>query len=160
MELCKGLAPCYISRRRHEEVRKQMEETGRILQGRLNDAVRVLKETDRIVRDMLAKLEHMVALDIVGPLIEGMKVKYSENKEALAYFESLKEEALSHLDDFRPVEEEQQQTSLSFLKIPRQESSSTKYIVNVFISNDKNNGAPVVFESNPTYLNLFGRIEY
>ncbi len=143
-----------------EEVRKQMEETGRILQGRLNDAVRVLKETDRIVRDMLAKLEHMVALDIVGPLIEGMKVKYSENKEALAYFESLKEEALSHLDDFRPVEEEQQQTSLSFLKIPRQESSSTKYIVNVFISNDKNNGAPVVFESNPTYLNLFGRIEY
>ena len=142
-----------------ETTRRQMEETGRMLQGRLNDAVRVLKETDKIVRDMLVKLEKMIAFDIVGPLIEVLKKKYNENDKMLAYFENLKEEILSHLDDFRSIGEEQP-SPLSFLKMPQQEASVAKYVVNVFVNNNDNKGAPVVFESNPTYLNLFGRIEY
>jgi lon-related putative ATP-dependent protease len=143
-----------------ETIRRQMEETGRMLQGQLNDAVRVLKKTDKIVRDMLAKLEKMIALDIVGPLVEAMKKKYSKNEKMLAYLEDLKEEILSHLSEFRSVREEQQPSPLSFLKMPQQEVSVTKYAVNMFVNNGENKGAPIVFESNPTYLNLFGRIEY
>jgi lon-related putative ATP-dependent protease len=143
-----------------ETVRRQMEETGRMFQVRLNDAIRVLRETDKIVRDMLAKLEKMVALDIVGPLVEAIKNKYSKYEKMLTYFEDLKDEILSHLDDFKSPGEEQQPTAMSFLKMPQQEVPVTKYAVNIFVNNGENKGAPVVFESNPTYLNLFGRIEY
>jgi predicted ATP-dependent protease len=49
---------------------------------------------------------------------------------------------------------------LPFLKMPKSEPSLLKYTVNTIVNNGETKGAPVVFESNPTYLNLFGRIEY
>ncbi len=141
-----------------EKTRKKMEETGRMFQEKLNDVVRVLRDADKLVRDMLAKLERMVALDLVGPLIEVMKTKYKNNEKIGAYLEDVKEEILGHLDEFRPTEE--QPSPLPFLKMPKTEPSFLKYTVNVIVNNSDSKGAPVVFESNPTYLNLFGRIEY
>ena len=35
-----------------------------------------------------------------------------------------------------------------------------RYEVNVFVAHDSDGGAPVVVETNPTYPNLFGRIEH
>ena len=35
-----------------------------------------------------------------------------------------------------------------------------RYEVNVFVAHDSDGGAPVVLETNPTYPNLFGRIEH
>jgi len=141
-----------------EKARKKMEETGRMFQEKLNDVVRVLRDADKLVHDMLAKLERMVALDLVGPLIEVMKTKYKNNGKITTYLEDVKEEILSHLDEFRPTEE--QPSPLPFLKMPKAEPSFAKYTVNVIVNNSDSKGAPVVFESNPTYLNLFGRIEY
>jgi lon-related putative ATP-dependent protease len=40
------------------------------------------------------------------------------------------------------------------------EPSFERYEVNVFVDNRETEGAPVVFEPNPTYNNLFGRIEH
>lgn len=141
-----------------ENARKKMEETGRMFQEKLNDIVRVLRDADKLVRDMLVKLERMIALDLVGPLIEVMKTKYRENEKISKYLDDVKEEMLSHLDEFRTQEE--QPSPLPFLKMAKQEPSFVKYTVNVIVNNSESKGAPIVFESNPTYLNLFGRLEY
>ncbi len=70
----------------------------------------------------------------------------------------VQEDILANLDDFKPAEEQAQ--PLPFMKMPRQEMSFVRYAVNVFVNNGETKGAPVIFESNPTYLNLFGRMEY
>lgn len=141
-----------------EKDRKKMEETGRMFQEKLNDVVRVLRDADKLVRDMLAKLERMIALDLIGPLVEVLKVKYKKFEKISQYLDDAKEEILSHLDEFRPQEE--QPSPIPFLKMPKGEQSFLKYTVNVIVNNSACKGAPVIFESNPTYLNLFGRIEY
>lgn len=141
-----------------ESARKKMEETGRMFQEKLNDVVRVLRDADKLVRDMLVKLERMIALDLVGPLIEVMKTKYRQNEKIAKYLDDVKEEIVTHLDEFRTQEE--QPAPLPFLKMPKQEPSFVKYTVNVLVNNGESKGAPIVFESNPTYLNLFGRLEY
>jgi len=141
-----------------EKDRKKMEETGRMFQEKLNDVVRVLRDADRLVRDMLSKLERMIALDLIGPLVEVMKVKYKNFEKVSQYLDDAKEEILSHLDEFRTQEE--QPSPIPFLKMPKGEASFVKYTVNVIVNNSNCKGAPVIFESNPTYLNLFGRIEY
>ena len=141
-----------------EKDRKKMEETGRMFQEKLNDVVRVLRDADKLVRDMLAKLERMIALDLIGPLIEVMKTKYKNFEKISQYLHDVKEEILSHLDEFRTQEE--QPSPIPFLKMPKGEPSFIKYTVNVIVNNGNCKGAPVIFESNPTYLNLFGRIEY
>ena len=35
-----------------------------------------------------------------------------------------------------------------------------RYRVNLLVSHDRTEGAPVVVETNPTYYNLVGRVEY
>jgi predicted ATP-dependent protease len=141
-----------------EKDRKKMEETGRMFQEKLNDVVRVLRDAGKLVRDMLAKLERMIALDLIGPLIEVMKTKYKNFEKISQYLHDVKEEILSHLDEFRTQEE--QPSPIPFLKMPKGEPSFIKYTANVIVNNGNCKGAPVIFESNPTYLNLFGRIEY
>ncbi|OPY78802.1 MAG: Lon protease [Syntrophorhabdus sp. PtaU1.Bin058] len=141
-----------------EKTRKKMEETGRFFQEKLNDVVRVLREAEKIVRDMMSKLDRMVALDLVGPLIDVMEKKYHDREKVEQYLKNVEEEILSHLDEFRVTEE--QPSPIPFLKMPKAETSFSKYSVNVIVNNGERKGAPVVYESNPTYLNLFGRLEY
>ncbi|MDD3846667.1 MAG: ATP-binding protein [Syntrophorhabdaceae bacterium] len=140
------------------KTRKKLEETGRLFQEKLNDVVRILREAEKIVREMVMRLDRMVALDIVGPMIDVIQKKYAEQEKVVRYLEDVKEDILTHLEDFKVTEE--QPSPIAFLKMPRTETSFSRYAVNVIVNNGESKGAPVVYESNPTYLNLFGRMEY
>lgn len=141
-----------------EKTRKKMEETGRFFQEKLNDVVRILREAEKMVRELLIRLDRMVALDLVGPMIDAMQKKYIKQEKVVKYLDGVKEEILTHLDDFKPADE--QPAAFPFLKMPKAENPFAKYAVNVIVDNGESKGAPVVYESNPTYLNLFGRMEY
>jgi lon-related putative ATP-dependent protease len=141
-----------------EKTRKKMEETGRLFQEKLNDVARILREAEKIVRDMLTRLDRMVALDIIGPLVEGLGNKYRDQESVVRYLEDVREELLTHLDDFKITEEPP--SPFPFLKPQKTETPFAKYSVNVIVNNGDRQGAPVIYESNPTYLNLFGRMEY
>jgi len=140
------------------KARKKLEETGRFFQEKLNDVVRILREAEKIVGEMVMRLDRMVALDIVGPMVDAIRKKYGEQEKVVRYLEDVKEDILTHLDDFKATEEAP--SPLPFLKVPKAETSFTRYAVNVIVNNGESKGAPVVYESNPTYLNLFGRMEY
>ena len=140
-----------------EKTKKEMEKTGRLLQERLNEVFRAMRDTEKFVQEMLNKLERAIAFDALHPPIENLKNKYKGNEKIVAYLDNVREDILSHLDEFKAQEE--QPSPLPFLKMPKQETSFTRFVVNVIVDNTDTRGAPVVFESNPTYLNLFGRIE-
>jgi len=140
------------------KARKKLEETGRLFQEKLNDVVRILREAEKIVGEMVMRLDRMVALDIVGPMVDAVQKKYGEQEKVVRYLEDVKEDILTHLDDFKATEEAP--SPLPFLKMPKAETSFARYAVNVIVNNGESTGAPVVYESNPTYLNLFGRMEY
>jgi len=141
-----------------EKTRKKIEEIGKTLQERLNDVVRVGRESEKMVKEALGKLEREAALSAVGHLIDELKHKYKEHEKITAYLEDAREDMLDHLDDFKVQEE--QTAQVSFLKLPRAEPTFTRYTVNVLVNNKDCKGAPYIFESNPTYYNLFGRIEH
>ena len=141
-----------------EKTKKEMEKTGRQLQERLNDVFRAMKETEKFVQEMLSKLERAIAFDALHVPIENLKNKYKGNEKIVAYLDNVREDILSHLDEFK-AQEAEQPSPLPFLKMPKQEASYTRFTVNVIVDNAETKGAPVVFESNPTHLNLFGRIE-
>jgi lon-related putative ATP-dependent protease len=141
-----------------EKKKKELEKTGRIFQERLNEVFRAMRETEKFVQDMLSKLERAIAFDAVNPMIENLKARYREYEKIGTYLEDVREDILTHLEDFRPAEEPA--SPVPFLKMPKQEVSFARFTVNVIVDNSEVKGAPVIFESNPTYLNLFGRIEY
>lgn len=141
-----------------EKMRKKVDEVGKTLQEKLNDAVRIVREAEKLVKEQLARLEKEAALAAVGHLIDELKGKYREHEKITVYLEDVKEDILDHLDDFKVQEE--QTPALPFMRLPKTEPTFTRYSVNVLVNNKDCKGAPCIFESNPTYYNLFGRIEH
>ncbi|NOX20137.1 MAG: AAA family ATPase [Nitrospirae bacterium] len=143
-----------------EKTKKKIEEIGKQLQEKLDDVVRTLKAGEKLVNELLKKLEREAALSVLGSLIDEIKAKYPENKKLIDYLDDVKEDILDNLDEFKAQSEEGATPPFPFMKAPRQEQRTTKYEVNVIVNNAGLKGAPCVFESNPTYYNLFGRIEH
>ncbi|MCL0096707.1 AAA family ATPase [Thermodesulfovibrionales bacterium] len=141
-----------------KKTREKVKELGKILQGRLDDMARTIRGAEKLAKEMLTRLERDIALGVVRHPIEDLKVKYKGHERITAYLEAVKEDILLRIDDFKITEEQVRQ--LPFMKMPKPENSFVRYSVNVIINNGECKGAPVVFESNPTYLNLFGRIEH
>lgn len=141
-----------------EKTRKKVEDLGKVLQEKLDDVVRAVREAEKLVKEMLSRLEREIALGSVGHLIEDLKEKYKDNGRIVEYLSAVREDVLSHIEDFKPTDE--QPPPLPFMKMPKPEVSFSRYTVNVIVNNGECKGAPVVIESNPTYLNLYGRTEY
>lgn len=139
-------------------LRKKIEEIGKALQERLDDVTRAVREGEKLLKELLSRLEREAALSAVGHLIEDLKKKYADNNKIINYLDSVKEDILEHLEDFKTTEE--QPPPLPFIKVPKAEPTFMRYTVNVLVNNKDSKGAPCIFESNPTYYNLFGRIEH
>ncbi|MBI5198685.1 MAG: AAA family ATPase [Nitrospirae bacterium] len=141
-----------------EDKRRRLEELSKGLQEKLNDALRLAREGEKELKEKISKLERDAALTAIGQLITELESKYRLYPEILKYLEYVKEDILLNLEDFKASEEAI--PSLPFLKMPKSEPSFNRYKINVLVNNGGAQGAPVVIETNPTYLNLFGRIEH
>jgi lon-related putative ATP-dependent protease len=80
-----------------------------------------------------------------------------QNAEVEEYLNQVKEHIIENLDDFK--EPERQASQLPFMPPLPPRELFLEYDVNVVVDNTHTRGAPVVVESSPTYLNLFGTIE-
>ncbi len=136
----------------------KIDEIGKVLQENLNDIVREVRESDKNVKDLLSKLEKEAALAAVGHFMDEMKSKYKDYERIITYLSDVTEDILEHLDDFKVQEE--QAPSMPFMKVQKAEPTFTRYTVNVVVNNKDTKGAPCIFESNPAYYNLFGRMEH
>jgi len=136
--------------------RERMDALGRELTEKLNDVLRQVRENEKSLRDALAQLDRELGLSAVGHHLDPLKEKYAGFQKILDYLESVQEDLLLNLEDFKPQAATPQ---IPGLRLAKQEPTFERYEVNVFVENSADNGAPIVFESNPTYNNLFGRIE-
>jgi len=66
---------------------------------------------------------------------------------------------LSHLEDFSEKNQEADTSPAAQLKLEYQPEPYLKYRVNIVVDNTETKGAPVIIETNPTFYNLFGRVE-
>ncbi|MFC1769958.1 Lon protease family protein [Nitrospirota bacterium] len=140
------------------EHKKKVEEIGKSLQEKLDDVVRTIKGQEKNIKDILDKLERDTALVVIGNNIEDLQEKYQEHPKIAAYFEHVKEDILDNLGDFKGQDEPS--TAMPFVRPQKEEPTFTRYEVNVLVNNADLENAPCIFESNPTYFNLVGRIEH
>ena len=110
------------------------------------------------MRGAIVGVEKEILLSSVAHLFDEIEKKYREIPEVPAHLERCKQDLQERIDEFRPAQGPQ--IALPGMKTGAQEPSFDRYRVNLFIDNSGLSGAPVVYEANPTYFNLFGRIEH
>jgi lon-related putative ATP-dependent protease len=141
-----------------DEERAALDRKGEAMQELLNEVLRQIRDLEGEMRREVAKMERDVLLFAVGHLFAELEEKYRAFDRVLAHFDSCKKDILSRLDEFRPSQGPQ--ITLPGLKMGGQEPSFDRYRINSFVDNSALKGAPVIYEPNPTYFNIFGRIEH
>ncbi|QEM69362.1 AAA family ATPase [Geobacter sp. FeAm09] len=140
-----------------QKKREKLEKDGKELTERLNEVLRQVRENEKATKDALSQADRDLGMSCLGHHLDPIRQKYGEFPKVLAYLEAVQEDVLNNLEDFKP---QTAQPQIPGLRMPRQEPTFERYEVNVLVDNREAAGAPVIFESNPTYNNLFGRIEH
>ncbi|MFA7061002.1 MAG: ATP-binding protein [Pedobacter sp.] len=137
--------------------REKLEHTGKELTEKLNDILRQVRDSEKATKEALSQADRDLGMSCLGHRLAPLKEKYAGLDKVSSYLEAIQEDILLNLEDFKP---QAPQPQIPGLKLPRQEPSFERYEVNILVDNKETEGAPVIFESNPTYNNLFGRIEH
>jgi predicted ATP-dependent protease len=87
-----------------------------------------------------------------GSLIEELRVQYADLPRILDFFNAVQADIIENVSELR---EQKSGDDFSVATAPLQ-----RYQVNLLVDNGASLVAPVVFENNPTYQNLIGRIEH
>lgn len=133
-----------------------------VLQDEFKASLKEIRELERAAQEQLQALDRQVADYVVSGLFEDLTEKYRAVPEVVDYLRAVKQDILEHIEPFKHPRSNAPAAGLpGFLDAssPGQELAFRKYTVNVLVDNSKQSGAPVIFEPNPTYNNLFGRVE-
>jgi len=124
----------------------------------LRNTFRQLRDLDLKGGEAIEQLNRDVVLNAIGHRIASLKDKYEKINEIRAYIEALQKDIVENIPGFLPEPANPQVPSQIQNPLIR-ELIIRKYEVNVVVDNSGNDGAPVIFEQNPSYPNLFGKIE-
>lgn len=126
-----------------------------LVQKKIQEVARKISRIERTLQDEVEKLNSETARFIVdnhfAPLIDD----YISSTDVTKYLNSAAEDIIANISDDIASKEgnvnQQQSHELPY--------ALNKYKINVVIDNSHQKGAPVIYETNPNYRNLFGQIE-
>jgi lon-related putative ATP-dependent protease len=139
------------------DARREIEEKAARIQEKLEDA---LLDINRLNEEMKTILKGQAA-DMTGRMIseqiDPVRYYFKDCEGIQTYLKNVKEDIIHNIALFLgvrgPAEAEGQKLSDMTGSIVK------KYQVNVLVDRRREKGAPVVFEPNPSFQNLFGKIE-
>jgi len=141
---------------------QQFRDAGHEVEKRTTSVMTRLREIERDAQERLRKVDREVALFAVGHLVDDVKLRYGEHRAVARWLDQVREDVIENLEQFR----EQAGDGQAQLPAPllasvqrAREEFLGRYEVNVLVARSEA-GAPVVVEQNPTYYNLFGRVDY
>ncbi len=112
--------------------------------------------------DKMKKIDDEYIHEVVSKLIEPLSKKYKEFSKITIYLEKIKEDVVDNFEDF--ITDELPQTGNDIENLLTQNLTTVPsyemYNINLFVDNSHLDSAPIIYDHNPTYSNLFGRIEH
>jgi len=141
----------------NEKQRKQMQDKEEKVQEKINELLRRLRQEEKDAKGEVKELDKEIALFAIGHFLEEIHAKYSQFPKISEYLQAVEKDIIAHLKDFKGKAKE---AAIPGLELMTRRPSFERYQVNVLVNNSDGKGAPVIFEENPNYYNLFGKIEY
>ena len=144
-----------------QAVRTSIEETrGRLMQevqGRMENIRAIEKDT----QDKAAALDQEVGESCLGELFRPLNREFEKSEDVVAFLAGVKGYSLSNLRLFseEDLNERGEGNQAPLQPPPKQSDPYISFKVNVMVDNSAKDQAPIVIESNPNWVNLFGAID-
>ena len=144
-----------------DEIKKEYEEKSVVVQEQIMTVINLIKEIERQSDKKISEWQSNVALLTVNAHINYLKSKYKRIKKINNFLNAVKQDVLKNIPVF--LEEPSQNSNSQQQPVNpamKKQDPCLNYRVNLFIDNSNKEGAPVIMDSNYSYANLFGAIEY
>lgn len=137
-----------------EKEQKVIEEVVEEFHDELRATLSQIPLWKRDMRQRFKALEREFAGTTLKQLLEDLFQKYVDYPDLINYLNELREDVMQNLDLFRANEDE------AGNPIDVNDPRFTRYRVNLLVDNRDGQAVPIVYEPNPTYQNLLGRVEH
>jgi len=145
------------------EEQKRIEEEVEGLQQQLQRVLLKMPRWEREFRSRLRELQQEVSGFVLSDLMEELYEKYKDLPDVISHLQAVQKDVSENLGNFLESDEAKAEARAEAapvmpdgLKIA---PALRRYLVNVLVDASEAKGAPVIYESNPSYLNLVGRVE-
>jgi len=102
----------------------------------------------------LRQLKYDTAEQGIKPYLTELEQEYSDNQGVLKYLAQVKTHVVDAVLEILVSDTEEVATDKELRKLMVE-----RFLPNLLLTNEANQGAPVIYEQNPTYQNLFGHVD-
>lgn len=139
--------------------KEMLKERERLVEEKIQETVYQIRKLDEQLRKTMNKFMRETAAYAIEGLFQPLREKYQHHIKVLRYFDSYFYDVVEHYSFFLD-DGEDDQNIIHALVGTSTEKKLNRYTVNLFVNNRNIKGAPVIYETHPTYHNLFGKVEY
>lgn len=141
-----------------EKVKKEFEDKSGIVQQQIIEVISEIKSIEKEVDKKIEEWQSNIALLTINVHINNIKSKFKRNKKITTFLNNVKNDILKNISLF--IADEPNDSSKQNAPKPESSTPWLNYRVNLFIDNSNLEGAPVIMDSNYSYHNIFGKLEY
>jgi predicted ATP-dependent protease len=147
-----------------EEERTAFDDRGRVVQDAIGVTVREMRRLEAEERQVVEALGKNVVQYVVRPVLDDLRERFTE-PALLRHFDEVEADLLDNVESLRTSQRPVASNAGPGAAEAAHEEIERffqRYEVNVFVTHGDAapTGAPVVDERQPTYYNLFGRLDY
>ena len=145
-----------------DKTKQEYEDKSTIVQQNIMDAITQIKTIQEESDKKINEWESNVALMTINAHINSIKANFKRNRKITNFLDGIKDDILKHIDSFlSDGNKNNQSPNQTPAKLAEQPLKPwLNYRVNLFVDNSNTEGAPVIMDSNYSYNNIFGRLEY
>jgi lon-related putative ATP-dependent protease len=136
-----------IPKKTIDDLKKKYED----LTGELEDVLQKVREVDEETRTLLKKWDEDAITPIIRAGIDGLRAKFPWPKVE-TYLREVEAHLVESIELFKSQKKDEKEEGPF--------DPFAEYRANLLVDNSDLKAAPVIIETNPNYVNLFGSIEY
>lgn len=144
-----------------ENIKQEFEDRSSLVQEQIFQALSEIKSIEKEAEKKVDEWQANIALMTINVHINSIKANYKRNKKVTMFLDNVKKDILKNIGMFLESEVDSK-TQQPVSPIQKQEIKQPwlNYRVNLLIDNSKRQGAPVIMDTNYSYHNIFGWLEY
>ena len=142
-----------------ENIKQVYEDKAISVQTLIMKAIEQIKIVENQADKKVSDWQSNIALLTINVHINYLKSQFKRNKKITKFLNDVRQDVLKNVSYFAN-EDKEKEKQMQVNPMNRKSDPSLNYRVNLFVDNSSREGAPVIMDSNYSYYNIFGSLEY